>query len=59
MEAVSLGIPIIYTKHTWLETVAEKYGAGIGIENENVSALSNAFVEMYRNFSYYKKAQEN
>ncbi len=36
IEAVTNGIPVIYTNHGWLEETINHYGAGIGIEDESV-----------------------
>lgn len=58
MEAISNGIPLIYTKDTWIESIVEKYGAGISIENEKIDSLIAAFYEMSKDFKKYKKISE-
>lgn len=55
IEAVCLGIPIIYTKNSWLEELVVEYGTGIGIDDENVEQLVNALFEMVEKFSFYKE----
>jgi len=55
IEAVCLGIPIIYTKGGWLEDVVQEFGAGIGIEDENSDELVAAIVLMFNNFQDYQQ----
>ena len=39
IEAACLGIPMIYTKGGWLEDIVSEFGAGIGIQDEDVEDL--------------------
>ena len=55
IEAIFLGIPVIYTKGGWLEEVVTGFGAGIGIEDENVSDLVAAIELMSVNYSCYRQ----
>ena len=55
IEAIFLGIPVIYTKGGWLEEVVTEFGAGIGIEDENVSDLVAAIELMSVNYSCYRQ----
>lgn len=53
IEAVCLGIPIIYTKGGWLEEIVTEFGAGIGIEDKNIVDLTKAIVLMSANCNEY------
>lgn len=55
IEAVCLGIPVIYTKGGWLEEVVREFGAGIGIEDEKSDELVAAIVLMFNNFQDYQQ----
>lgn len=46
LEAVCLGIPMIYTKEGWLEEIVNDYGAGIGIHDEQVDDLVEAIATL-------------
>lgn len=54
IEAAMLGIPLIYTRDTWLEDAVTQYGAGIGIDNEDAMALANAITLMTENIEHYR-----
>ncbi|NET01100.1 MAG: glycosyltransferase [Sphaerospermopsis sp. SIO1G1] len=60
VEAAILGIPIIYTKDTWLEDAVSEYGAGLGVENENYLELAEkidimvSHIDEYRNEAIQK-----
>ena len=53
IEAICLGIPVIYTKGGWLEEVVVEFGAGIGIEDESIEDLIAAIQCMTANYSHY------
>lgn len=55
IEAVCLGIPVIYTKGGWLEETVTEFGAGIGIEDENSADLIAAIKLMSANYDYYRQ----
>ena len=54
IEAAMLGIPLIYTRDTWLEDAVTQYGAGIGIQNEDPMALANSIALMTENIEHYR-----
>ena len=54
IEAAMLGIPLIYTRDTWLEDAVTQYGAGIGIQNEDPMALANSIALMTENIENYR-----
>lgn len=55
IEAVCLGIPVIYTRGGWLEEVVQEFGAGIGIDDENVDSLINAIEQMLAQYDQYRQ----
>ncbi len=55
IEAAVLGIPMIYTRGTWLEERVGAFGAGIACENENVDSLYAAIVEMVNHYPEYRE----
>ena len=42
IECACIGIPAIYSKGGWLQETIEKFGSGIGIEDESVESLIEA-----------------
>ncbi|MEI6071064.1 MAG: glycosyltransferase [Verrucomicrobiae bacterium] len=48
VEAATAGIPLIYTKGTWLARATERYGAGLAVHDGNVDSLAAAIHEMER-----------
>lgn len=54
IEAAMLGIPLIYTRHTWLEDAVSQYGAGLGVNDQDpinlaeMIALMAASIDQYR-----------
>lgn len=54
VEAVTAGIPIIFTKDTWMEDAVSQYGAGLSIENENALDLAEKIYLMASRISEYK-----
>lgn len=54
VEAAILGIPIIYTKDTWLEDAVSEYGAGLGVENENYLDLAEKIDLMVSDIDKYQ-----
>jgi glycosyltransferase involved in cell wall biosynthesis len=42
IEAAGMGIPLIYTKHTWVEEVVGIVGAGVPIKHETVDSVVEA-----------------
>ncbi|MBW4575264.1 MAG: glycosyltransferase [Aphanothece sp. CMT-3BRIN-NPC111] len=54
VEAATAGIPIIFTKDTWMEDAVSQYGAGLGVENENVLDLAEKIYLMALQISKYR-----
>jgi len=46
VEAMLLGIPMVYTDDTWVAEFADRYGAGVGFENENAAGLADKICEV-------------
>ena len=53
VEAVTAGVPVIYTRDTWNEDLALELGAGIGVEDNDVSGLADAIATMVENFDRF------
>lgn len=59
VESTMLGIPLIYTKDTWLEDAVSQYGAGLGIEDGDTVNLAQTIALMTNNIDHYRTlAQE-
>jgi glycosyltransferase involved in cell wall biosynthesis len=59
VEAVTAGIPVVYTRDSWCEDLVRDNGAGIGIEDGDVEGLTRAiaqFVDAHED--YRAKARE-
>jgi glycosyltransferase involved in cell wall biosynthesis len=54
VEAVTAGIPIIYTQNTWCEDLVTKSGAGIGVPDGDYVALAEAMAKMTREAEHYR-----
>ena len=54
VEASMLGIPIIFTKDTWLEDAVTEYGAGIGFDNESYIDLAEKIYLMVHRIEEYQ-----
>jgi glycosyltransferase involved in cell wall biosynthesis len=48
IEAASLGIPLVYTRQTWMEELVTEFGAGEGFRNEDIEDLVGAILKMAR-----------
>lgn len=44
IEAAMAGIPLLYTRHTWLEEMVKECGAGVGFEDENRADLVSKII---------------
>lgn len=55
VEAATAGIPIIFTKDTWMEDAVSQYGAGIGIEDKNALDLAEKIELMVSKIDEYKE----
>ncbi len=59
VEAVTAGIPLIYTKDTWCEGLVQISGAGIGIPDGDAKALADAIREITENIDHYRQAAKD
>ena len=50
VEAVTAGVPLIYTRDTWCEDLVEDVGAGIGVDDGDVAGLAQAIAAMVADF---------
>lgn len=55
IESACLGIPMIYTKGGWLEEIASEFGAGIGIQDEDVEDLIRAISQMVSEYAGWRQ----
>lgn len=58
VEAVTAGIPVIYTQDTWTADLVSKTGAGIGVDDGDAAGLAAAMAEMARDYDRYGQAAE-
>jgi glycosyltransferase involved in cell wall biosynthesis len=54
VEAVTAGIPVIFTKDTWCEEFVEKCGAGVGVADGDVVELAKAIEAMAADYHAYR-----
>lgn len=59
IEACVMGIPVIYTKGTDLETVLATNGAGIGVVEEDPEALADGILEALIHNDLYQRAAKD
>jgi hypothetical protein len=45
IEAACCGLPFVYPRNTWLEDLAQRFGAGIGFNDGNANDLARAILE--------------
>jgi len=53
VEAVTAGVPVIYTRDTWNEDLVLDLGAGIGVADNDVSGLADAIATMVEDFDRF------
>ncbi len=53
IEAVCLGMPLIYTKGGWLEEIISEFGSGIGIKDECTQELTQGIITLRENLAEY------
>lgn len=53
VEAVTAGVPVIYTKDTWNEDLVLDLGAGIGVADNDINGLADAIAKMVEQFDRY------
>ncbi len=49
VEAMLMGIPLIYSQDTWVSSMVSEYGAGLGFPSGDIQALSECIWEMSQN----------
>ena len=54
VEAVTAGIPVIYTRDTWCEDLVTDVGTGIGVEDNDVTGLSSAIARLTEGYAGYR-----
>lgn len=54
VEAVTAGIPIIYTRDTWCEDLVNDVGAGIGVADGDVEGLAAAIGRMVSEYDHFR-----
>jgi glycosyltransferase involved in cell wall biosynthesis len=54
VEAVTAGIPVIYTRDTWCEDLVGELGAGIGTDDGDAAGLAEAIAEMVARYPDYR-----
>ncbi|MXO71628.1 glycosyltransferase [Alteraurantiacibacter buctensis] len=50
VEAVTAGVPLIYTRDTWCEDLVADVGEGIGVDDGDVDGLAQAIARMVADF---------
>lgn len=53
VEAVTAGVPVIYTRDTWNEDLVIDLGAGIGVADNDVKGLVEAIATMVDDFDQF------
>lgn len=51
VEAVTAGIPVIYTRDTWCEDLVREVGAGIGVDDGDTAGFADAIAEMVAHYT--------
>jgi glycosyltransferase involved in cell wall biosynthesis len=59
IEAIASGRPVLFTKGGWIDETVSAFGAGIGIEDENVEQLFSGIIEMNIKIEFYKREADN
>lgn len=54
VEAVTAGIPVIFTKDTWCENLVESCGAGLGVKDGDAVGLADAIEAIIADYGAYK-----
>lgn len=54
VEAVTAGVPVIYTRDTWCEDLVREVGAGIGVDDGDVGGLAEAIAQMVAHYTDYR-----
>ncbi len=56
IEAAMLGIPMVYTRDTWLEELARDGGAGLGFKDENLEELTGQIIRLVDELAVWRQA---
>ena len=56
IEAAMLGIPMVYTRATWLEELVREGGAGVGFEDGNLEELTAAIIRLVDELPAWRQA---
>ncbi|MFT5470180.1 MAG: glycosyltransferase involved in cell wall biosynthesis [Verrucomicrobiales bacterium] len=56
VEAMLMGIPVIYTEDTWNSDMTEQFGGGLGFESENAEDLADALLKSAAGLEGYRSA---
>jgi glycosyltransferase involved in cell wall biosynthesis len=56
VEAVTAGVPLIFTRDTWVEDLVEDVGVGIGVADGDVAAIAAAISAMVDGYSGFRAA---
>jgi glycosyltransferase involved in cell wall biosynthesis len=54
VEAVTAGVPVIYTQDTWCEDLVREIGAGIGVPDGDASGFAAAIAEMVAHYPDFR-----
>jgi glycosyltransferase involved in cell wall biosynthesis len=54
VEAVTAGVPVIYTRDTWCEDLVRDTGAGIGAQDGDAAGFAAAIAEMVAHYPDYR-----
>lgn len=55
VEAMTAGIPILYTRDTWVEDVVSQMGAGLAVEDGNADDLASKIIALAGDISAFKQ----
>ncbi len=56
LEAMAAGIPLIYTRDTWMEDAVLAHGAGLAVEDESAEDLADKITEMVSRADEFRAA---
>jgi glycosyltransferase involved in cell wall biosynthesis len=59
IEAASMGIPLVYTRHTWLEELVTEFGSGAGFQNEDIEGLVDAILQVATQIDFFQNRARN
>lgn len=59
IEAASMGIPLVYTRQTWMEELVSAFGAGEGFRDQDIGDLVGAILKMAREIETFSCRARN